>query len=178
MTESCVNRTRVTVVLSTRDRAGVIPHAVCTILENHHPDFEVVIVDQSDDRLTEASLNGLLSDGRVRYLRSATRGRSAGLNAGIREAHGALVLLTDDDCSVPDDWIRRFEAAFAVDERIGIVFGNVLPGGPGPRHGLHSGVRPRWAVSRARHSRQASRGGIRRVHGSAAQRLAIAQRLR
>lgn len=127
MGESSVNCTRVTVVLSTRDRAGVIRHAVRTILENDHPDFEVVIVDQSDDRLTEDSLDGLLRDPRVRYLRSATRGRSAGLNAGIREAGGALILLTDDDCSVPGDWIQRFEAAFAVDDKIGIVFGNVLP---------------------------------------------------
>lgn len=127
--------TRVTVVLSTRDRASVIPHAVRTILENDHPDFEIVVVDQSDDDLTEVSLDGLLSDPRIRYLRSATRGRSAGLNAGIREAHGALVLVTDDDCRVPGDWIRRFEAAFAVDDRIGMVFGNVLAAPQNPATG-------------------------------------------
>lgn len=120
-------RIRITVVISTRGRAGVIQNAVRTILQNDHPDFEVILVDQSDDNLTTASLNPLLSDPRVRYLRSATRGRSAGLNAGIREARGALVLLTDDDCRVPSDWLRQFEAAFAVDDRIGIVFGNVLP---------------------------------------------------
>lgn len=120
-------RTRISVVMSTRGRASVMQNAVRTILQNDHPDFEVVVVDQTDDNLTEASLDQFSSDPRVRFLRSATRGRSAGLNAGIREAHGALVLMTDDDCTVPADWLRQFEAAFAVNDRIGIVFGNVLP---------------------------------------------------
>ncbi len=120
-------RTRISVVMSTRGRASLIPNAVRTILQNDHPDFEVVVVDQTDDNLTEASLDRFLSDPRVRYLRSATRGRSAGLNAAIRKARGALVLMTDDDCTVPTDWLRQFEAAFAYDNRIGIVFGNVLP---------------------------------------------------
>ena len=120
-------RIRISVVMSTRGRAGSIQDTIRTILQNDHPDFEVVVVDQTDDNHTEASLDRFLSDPRLRYLRSATRGRSAGLNAGIREARGALVLMTDDDCTVPTDWLRQFEATFAVDDRIGIVFGNVLP---------------------------------------------------
>jgi len=118
---------RISAVLSTRNRAGVVVGAVRTILENDHPDFEVIVVDQSDNALTQASLEPFLSDPRVRYLRSESRGRSAGQNAAIREARGALVVMTDDDCTVPPNWLREFEAAFAIDDRIGIVFGNVLP---------------------------------------------------
>jgi glycosyltransferase involved in cell wall biosynthesis len=118
---------RVSVVLATRNRSALIPEAVRSILQNDHPDFEVVVVDQSDDDVTEAALEPLLSDPRIRYFRDSRRGRSAGQNAGFREARGALVLMTDDDCTVPADWIEQFEAAFAVDPRIGIVFGNVVP---------------------------------------------------
>ncbi|MGO9230716.1 MAG: glycosyltransferase family 2 protein [Bryobacteraceae bacterium] len=118
---------RISVVLATRDRAGVIQDAVRTILQNDYDDFEVVIVDQSTDSLSGTALAPFLSDPRLRYLRSVTAGKSVGLNLGIRAARGALVLLTDDDCQVPTDWLRQTEAAFAVDGRIAIVFGNVLP---------------------------------------------------
>ena len=118
---------RISVVLATRNRANLIPEAVRSILQNDHPDFEVVVVDQSDDDRTEASLEPFMSDPRIRYFRDSRRGRSAGQNAGFRAARGALVLMTDDDCTVPADWIEQFETAFALDSRIGIVFGNVLP---------------------------------------------------
>jgi glycosyltransferase involved in cell wall biosynthesis len=118
---------RISVVLATRNRSDLIPEAVRSILQNDHPDFEVVVVDQSDDDRTEAALESFTSDPRIRYFRDSRRGRSAGQNAGFREARGALVLMTDDDCTVPADWIEQFEAAFALDPRIGIVFGNVLP---------------------------------------------------
>jgi GT2 family glycosyltransferase len=101
--------------------------AVRTILQNDHPDFELMVVDQSDNDLTQASLEPFISDPRVRYFRSISRGRSAGQNAGIHEACGALLVMTDDDCEVPPEWLSQFEAAFSVDSRIGIVFGNVLP---------------------------------------------------
>ena len=120
-------RKRITVVLSTRNRGGSVADAVRTILQNDHSDFEVMVVDQSDDNRTQASLEQLLGDPRLRYLRSNSRGRSAGQNEGIHEACGELLVMTDDDCRVPPDWLDRFEAAFSVDDRIGIVFGNVWP---------------------------------------------------
>jgi GT2 family glycosyltransferase len=118
---------RISVALSTRNRADAVVAAVRTILDNDHPDFEVIVVDQSRDELTRTSLEPFLGDRRLRYVHSDTRGRSAGENAAIREACGALVVMTDDDCMVPPDWLRQFETAFAVNDRIGVVFGNVLP---------------------------------------------------
>jgi GT2 family glycosyltransferase len=126
---------RISAVLSTRNRAGAVAGAVRTILENDHPDFEVIVLDQSDDALTQGSLEPFLRDPRVRYLRSKSRGRSAGQNAAIREARGALVVMTDDDCTVPPNWLRECEAAFAINPRIGIVFGNVLPAPHDPARG-------------------------------------------
>ena len=118
---------RISVVVPTRDRASVIHHALHTILSSDHTDFELVVVDQSADGQTDAALGPFMADPRLRYLRDVSVGKSAGLNAGIRAARGALVAMTDDDCQVPPDWLRQIETAFAVDRRIGIVFGNVLP---------------------------------------------------
>jgi glycosyltransferase involved in cell wall biosynthesis len=130
------NGKRITVVLSTRNRGAAVAEAVRTILVNDHPDFEAIVIDQSDSDLPQESLEPFLNDPRLRYMRSPGRGRAAGLNAGIREAQGALVLMTEDDCAVPSNWLQEFEAAFATNPGIGIAFGNVLPAAHDPAAGV------------------------------------------
>jgi GT2 family glycosyltransferase len=115
------------VVLSTRNRGCTITETLRTILANDHPSFELIVVDQSEDDRTCEALSPFRGDSRLRYIHSARRGRSAGLNEGIREARGLLIATTDDDCTVPTDWLRSFDEVFAIRERVGIVFGNVLP---------------------------------------------------
>jgi GT2 family glycosyltransferase len=88
----------------------------------------VIVVDQSEDDATEASLQLFLANPRMRYIRSATKGVSTGRNIGIANAQSELIAITDDDCEVPANWLQELVAAFTVDRRIGIVFGNVLPG--------------------------------------------------
>lgn len=118
----------ITVVISTRDRGEMIAGTVASILGNDHPDFEVRVIDQSDGAATSTALQRFLDDPRLVYVRSASRGLSAGRNLGIRGARNELVAITDDDCRVPADWLRRLAGAFDVDRRIGVVFGNVDPG--------------------------------------------------
>ena len=97
------------------------------ILNNDYPDFEVLVVDQSDNDLTELALKAYLGDSRLRYIRSGTKGISAGRNVGISHAQGAWIAMTDDDCDVPKNWLREFVAAFSVNANIALVFGDVLP---------------------------------------------------
>lgn len=58
------------------------------------------------------------------YTRTTQKGVSVGRNLAIRGAKSELIAATDDDCEIPADWLREL-AAFALDSRIGIVFGNV-----------------------------------------------------
>jgi len=53
---------------------------------------------------------------------------SAGRNIGISNSGCELIALTDDDCEVQSDWPEELVSAFAPDQRIGVVLGNVLPG--------------------------------------------------
>jgi glycosyltransferase involved in cell wall biosynthesis len=118
--------TSIAVVIATRNRGNRIARTVGTILSNDYPDYEVVVVDQSDDDQTQASLQLHRADPRLRYLRSAAKGVSAGRNLAISTARGELIAITDDDCDVATDWLQQLSAAFRSDARIGIVFGNVL----------------------------------------------------
>ncbi|HEV8712245.1 MAG TPA: glycosyltransferase [Candidatus Binatia bacterium] len=118
----------VTVVVATRDRGDSVVRTVRTILANDYSAFELRIVDQSDDDRTETSLQQYLGDTRVHYVRVGTKGLSSARNAGIADAHGELIAITDDDCEVSSNWLRELVAAFTADSRIGVVFGNVVPG--------------------------------------------------
>ena len=119
---------RVSVVISTRDRADSVGDTVRGILSNDYPNFEIWIVDQSGDDRTESSLASLAGDPRVHYVKSDTRGLSRGLNLGIDRAESEIIAITGDDCEVRRSWLTALVAAFEADRRIGIVFGNVVPG--------------------------------------------------
>jgi GT2 family glycosyltransferase len=121
-------RLPLSVVVCTRDRGADPARTVASILRNESPCFEVLVVDQSDDDLTRHALQPFLHDSRFRYLRSPARGLSSTRNLGISKAAGDLILFTDDDCEVPGDWLETSAAAFSADPRVGVVFGNVLPG--------------------------------------------------
>jgi GT2 family glycosyltransferase len=139
----------ITAVISTRNRGDRIVKAVETILLNDYPDFELRIVDQSTDDLTETSLKPFLSDDRICYIRSPTKGLSTARNIGIHRAQTEFIAMTDDDCEVQKDWLREMAAAFAIDPRIGVVFGNVLPG----PHDIVLGFVPAYVANKPRIAR-------------------------
>lgn len=115
----------VTVVIPTRDRATQIADSVRSVLANDDGNFELVVVDQSEERDTELVLETLLLDERCRYIRSSTRGVAAARNVGWRAGSGALVAYTDDDCRVDPKWLAELRDRIGTAERVGIVFAGV-----------------------------------------------------
>jgi len=116
---------RVTVALATRNRGASVLRTLASVLGNGLPATDVVVVDQSDDEATAIALAPYAEDRRVRYRRMDTVGLARAHNVAIADAAGELVAITDDDCEVAPDWLGALAGAFAVDERIGVVFGSV-----------------------------------------------------
>jgi len=118
----------ITVVISTRDRGDTVCQAIETLLLNDYPHFDLIVVDQSENSATSESVTPFLDDPRLRYFKTFSRGVSIGRNFGIARTQSEIVAITDDDCQIPENWLREIAKAFEVDNRIGIVFGNVVPG--------------------------------------------------
>jgi glycosyltransferase involved in cell wall biosynthesis len=95
---------------------------VSSILANSYPNFELVVVDQNKDNETWEALRPFSADPRLRYLKSATIGKGYALNAGLRETKGTAVAITDDDCTVPPNWLETFASIFTAHPMVAVAF--------------------------------------------------------
>jgi glycosyltransferase involved in cell wall biosynthesis len=119
--------TCVSAIICTRNRPDLIGQAVDSVLANNYTDFELVVIDQSDDDRTRRTVSGLMaSHPNVRYVYSQTPGLSRAYNTGIRESRGAILAFTDDDCVAPPNWISAIVAAFEGDPEADMLYGQVL----------------------------------------------------
>lgn len=117
----------VSAVVCTRNRGQSVISTVASILESEDCDFEVVVIDQSTDDSTEESIRRFQSDSRVRYFRSAEVGLGRARNSGLRVAKGAVVAFTDDDVTVPPNWLSTMAGVFAEHPQVAVAFCNVAP---------------------------------------------------
>jgi glycosyltransferase involved in cell wall biosynthesis len=92
-----VNRSAVTVVIPTRDRADLLALTLRSVLGQRGVDISVVVVDDGDGPET-ADVVHALRDSRVRLIRnSEPRGESGARNCGVAAAAGQWLAFCDDD---------------------------------------------------------------------------------
>jgi glycosyltransferase involved in cell wall biosynthesis len=114
---------RVSVALTTRNRADHALACVKTILANEGFD-QLFVIDQSDGDQTEAAI-ATLDDARLRFIRTESRGVTRGRNLGAELAQGDVIAFTDDDCRVAPDWIPALTRIFGNDPEVAVICGRV-----------------------------------------------------
>jgi glycosyltransferase involved in cell wall biosynthesis len=117
----------VSVVMCTRNRPDLIARAVSSVLDNDHARFNLIVVDQSDDDQTGATVRALgATHANLRYVHTPTPGLSRAYNIGVRATTGTLIAFTDDDCAAPNDWITSIARAFSNEPDAEMLYGQVL----------------------------------------------------
>jgi len=116
---------RISAVVPTRNRPDDAAPCAGSILGNAGDDFELVMVDQSDDDATERALAVYAGDRRFRYVRSSSRGASAARNVGVEQSTAPIIAFTDDDCRVSTDWLQQTSSLFEREPEAALVFGKV-----------------------------------------------------
>lgn len=107
-----------TVVIPTLGRA-VLRRALEALGRGSVLPARVVVVHQGEDPSVGAWTRAAPAGLDVAYVRSTERGRAAGVNRGIERAHTRFVAITDDDCLVDVEWVRRLAARLrAAPERL------------------------------------------------------------
>src|SRR6266436_395765 len=97
---------QVSAIICTRNRPDLIAQSVVSVLKNTYPNFDVLIIDQSDTDASGQAVRALMeSHSNLRYVHSTIAGLSRAYNTGVRESTGDILAFTDDDCVAPADWI-------------------------------------------------------------------------
>ncbi len=136
----------VTAIVCTKDRSGAIARVVGSLLADDAEQFELLVVDQTQGPETEQALERFRGDPRLRYLRSATRGKGAALNEGIRQARGEILVCTDDDCQPPRHWVTDMAKVLSSQPSAVIAFCQVIA----VSHDRGSGYVPSYQFPKSR----------------------------
>jgi glycosyltransferase involved in cell wall biosynthesis len=91
----------ISVIVPTRKRNHLLPRCLQSLYAQTFQDFEIILIDDNppESRVsTDASLNGLLSDKRLRVIENPRpRNAAAARNCGVPEARGDWITYLDDD---------------------------------------------------------------------------------
>lgn len=119
----------VSILMSTFKRAIVLRETLESMAAMQPPgcNWELLCVDNSGDQETKSVVAEFKSLLPVRYLVERKRGKNAALNAGIRGARGAVLVFTDDDVTVDEDWLRELKAGFERWPDAAVFGGRIVP---------------------------------------------------
>ena len=115
---------KVTVVITTYNRADLLPRSIESVLAQTYTDYEVIIVDDCSSANTQDVIAGFDGPCIRSFRHERNRGSSAARNTGILNAKGEYVAFLDDD----DEWLpMNLEARVHRMDRgsceVGLVYG-------------------------------------------------------
>jgi cellulose synthase/poly-beta-1,6-N-acetylglucosamine synthase-like glycosyltransferase len=95
------------------------------IRNQSYKNFEVIVVDDHSTDNTSEIIRGVAAkDLRVSVVANAGEGKKAALTTGVRLAKGKIIVTTDADCRVEEQWLQAVAANFQ-HEKVKLVFGGV-----------------------------------------------------
>jgi len=99
----------VSIVIATYNRVDKLKNTIDSILaQDYANDYEIIIVDDGSADETEAKVNALVKKyWKIRYFKQEHKGPAAARNLGIKKSKYDIVAFTDDDCLVPEDWLKK-----------------------------------------------------------------------
>lgn len=105
------------VVVPTYERYDQLGELIRCLQKQVERDFEVILIDQSRERWSGASLNYGFP---LTYFHSPVKGAVRARNTGALLAQGAVIAFIDDDCEPMEDWLIKARPYFDDSEVLGI----------------------------------------------------------
>lgn len=130
----------VSVIICTRNRAGLLQQAIESVISQDFPrdDYELLVIDNASTDSTPAVVQRF-EQAHVRYFHEPEIGLCVARNTGWKAARGRYVAYFDDDAIAARGWLGAVVKGFempGLPERIGVVGGRVDP--------IWEQARPEW----------------------------------
>ena len=114
---------KVSVIITTYNRAGLLPRAVNSVLAQTYDDYEVIIVDDCSTDDTQQVV-AKFADSRIRHFRhEVNRGASGARNTGIANARGEYIAFLDDDDECAPNRLADQASKLDCNPDVGMVYG-------------------------------------------------------
>ena len=113
---------KVSVVIPTYNRAGLVGEALQSVLSQPLDDMEVLVVDDGSTDETQTVL-ARFTDPRVRVVHQANQGISGARNTGVRETSGEYIAMLDSDDRWRPNVLPRLVAALDAHPEAVLVYG-------------------------------------------------------
>ena len=119
----------VSIIVSTHDRPERLSICLRSLLSQHYPRYEIIVVDNAPSTNATADLIRQTYGGipELHYIREDRPGLSWGQNCGMTVARGEIFAFTDDDVVVDSYWLLELVKAFSIADDVACVTGLVLP---------------------------------------------------
>ncbi len=115
------NNPHITVVIPAYNEEKNLPHALKSLSEQTYTNFDVIVADNNSTDSTHQIIKQFKAD-RVLVTQ---KGYVYALDAGMRQAKGEIIAVTDADTTVKSNWLEEIAKAFA-DPRIVGLTGSIV----------------------------------------------------
>lgn len=117
----------ISAILPTHDRPASLERCVDSLLAQHRLPEQLIVVNDGRQDLRPQLLERLAQAGwRLQFIRRDEASSTASRNAGLAAADGDIVVLLEDDLTLPAEFLQNLAAIYAADTH-GLI------GGIGPR---------------------------------------------
>jgi glycosyltransferase involved in cell wall biosynthesis len=112
---------KISVCIPTYNRSHLLPYAVNSVLNQTHPDFELLICDDASTDSTP-DVVAQWNDSRIRYIRHPQNiKRSRNMRSGFEAAQGKYFIKFDDDDALTPDFLQQTATVLDQDATVDFV---------------------------------------------------------
>jgi len=116
-----------TVVVLTYNSQATIGPCLQSLVQQHHSDFDVIVVDDDSADDTLEIVSRYSSALRLSVVRNGSHRISRGRNIGICQSRSQLVAFLDSDDCAHRDWTQIITATFAQHPDLALISGHLVP---------------------------------------------------
>ena len=119
----------VSVIVPMRDEENNITHLLYDLVHQSYPseNIEIIVVDDhSSDRSVEVAKSYSSNNIKVISLPEDYTGKKAALNFGMKNSKGELIITTDADCTLGNNWLRSI-VSYYLQENPVMILAPVIP---------------------------------------------------
>jgi len=103
----------VSVLIASRDRPELLSHCLASVLPQHYPRFEIVVLDDASRQNLADRLASRFGQARIRWTRSEQRlGVAGSRNHLVQDAAGEILVFLDDDAALENPLALQMAAAY------------------------------------------------------------------